>query len=212
MLHGKLAKDGYAHQLHGLFIAASLFLKQHLELRRDFFFLRWAPALSDRSAHMFRQFCILLRQGRTNPFTIRPESVSGYPLRPVWRPPLLLFQPLPKSSGRPAGFIDVSKPLLQINLANGTELIWSEAYAPDGPLSPPQPPKAPHPYSSHKSAGQYSLWGQKFSTGPDPSPVWKFPALPGFPRPALRATGGIPAALFPVSFCIFEHYTAHLNK
>ena len=123
MLHGKLAKDGYAHQLHGLFIAASLFLKQHLELRRDFFFLRWAPALSDRSAHMFRQFCILLRQGRTNPFTIRPESVSGYPLRPVWRPPLLLFQPLPKSSGRPAGFIDVSKPLLQINLANGTELI-----------------------------------------------------------------------------------------
>ena len=76
----------------------------------------------------------------------------------------------------------------------------SEAYAPDGPLSPPQPPKAPHPYSSHKSAGQYSLWGQKFSTGPDPSPVWKFPALPGFPRPALRATGGIPAALFPSAF------------
>ena len=99
MLHGQLAKDRYAHQLHGPFIGTSLFLKQHLELRRDFFFLRWAPALSDRSAHMFRQFCLPLRQGRTNPFTIRPESVSGYPLRPVWRPPLLLFQPLPKSSG-----------------------------------------------------------------------------------------------------------------
>ena len=123
MLHGQLAKDRYTHQLHGPFIGASLFLKQLLELRRDFFFLRWAPALSDKPAHAFCQFCLPLRQGRTNPFTIRPESVSGYPLRPVWRPPLLLFQPLPESSGRPAGFIDVSKPLLQINLANGTELI-----------------------------------------------------------------------------------------
>lgn len=108
-------------ELYTVAVVSGIIVLAFLFLYKELFYL----ALDERAARMSgipvgiinSVFTVLIA------VTVSIAARTVGALIVVWRPPLLLFQPLPKSSGRPAGFIDVSKPLLQINLANGAELI-----------------------------------------------------------------------------------------